>query len=76
MSAKATNPERDPRIEACGTASAHPQDLAKVEIFAFLSQLAEVGQASLSPLENGEIEVRFITGEIFLLGASTITRLD
>ena len=76
MANRAHHSERHPGVELCGTASVDPADLAKVEVFAFLSQLAETGQATLSPLATGEIEVRFLSGEAFLLGKTTITRLN
>lgn len=76
MSAGGKNVGRHPRVSACGMVISDPQDLVKIEIFTFLSQLAEMGHASLSPLADGETEVRLASGEVFLFGEATVTRLN
>jgi hypothetical protein len=37
--------------------------------------LVNCGQAEWSLLDNGTVELRFLTGEIFLLGDQTVTRM-
>ncbi len=65
----------NPVVERCGTPLTGREDVARVEVFAFLSQLAEAGQVGLSSRDNGDVEARFSTGEVFLLGSINITRL-
>jgi hypothetical protein len=52
-----------------------PEDAAKAGVLDFCDRAAESGRAALSRLDSGEIEVRFLTGEVFLLGSSEITRI-
>jgi hypothetical protein len=63
-------------MERCGKALTTPEDLARIEVFAFLGRLAEAGQVELSSRDDGDVEARFLTGEVFLLDALNITRLN
>jgi hypothetical protein len=50
-------------------------DPAKALVIAHLGVLVSDGYAEWSPLDDGNVELRFFSGEIFLLGASSITRI-
>lgn len=50
-------------------------DPAKALVIAHLEVLVSDGFAEWSPLDNGEVELRFFSGETFLLGASSVTRI-
>jgi hypothetical protein len=63
-------------LKRCGTASTAQEDLARVEIFVFFNQLADLGQVALTPLPCGDVEARFVSGETFLLGDSGISRVS
>lgn len=47
----------------------------KAHVMAYFGQLVADGFAVWEKLENGEIEVRFSSGEIYLLAETTILRL-
>jgi hypothetical protein len=50
-------------------------DRAKALVMTFIGQLVVEGFAEWEMLDNGEIELRFDTGETFILGENAIVRL-
>ena len=50
-------------------------DPAKALVMSHIGQLVSDGYAEWSLLDNGDVELRFLSGEIFLLADTTITRL-
>lgn len=73
---------RASRRRLCGT-EATPQalarlanaDPAKTLVMDFIGQLVADGFAEWEELKSGEIELRFHTGEIYILTATAIVRL-
>jgi hypothetical protein len=70
------------RNEACGTlASAggglarFSDDPAKKLVMVYLSQFVADGYAEWHARDDGDFELRFATGEIFLMADTTMTRL-
>jgi hypothetical protein len=70
------------RNEACGTlASAGDvvarlgDDPAKTLVMMYLSQFVNDGYAEWHARDDGDFELRFVTGEIFLMADTTMTRL-
>jgi hypothetical protein len=47
----------------------------KALVMKYIGQLVADGHAEWDMLDNGEVEVRFASGEIYLLAATTILRL-
>jgi hypothetical protein len=50
-------------------------DPAKTLAMTYIGKLICAGHAEWRALENGEVELRFFTGELFLLANTTIIRL-
>jgi hypothetical protein len=50
-------------------------DDAKALVMSYAGQLASDGYAEWSVLDNGDVELRFFTGEVFLLRDTTIMRV-
>jgi len=50
-------------------------DPAKALVVSHIGQLVSDGYAEWSLLDNGDVELRFLSGEVFLLADATITRL-
>jgi hypothetical protein len=50
-------------------------DPAKTLVMTYIGKLVCAGHAEWRALENGEVELRFFTGEMFLLADTTVTRL-
>jgi hypothetical protein len=50
-------------------------DPTKALVMSQVGQLVSDGYAEWSRLDNGDVELRFLSGEIFLLGDTSITRL-
>jgi len=70
------------RDETCGALSsvddAVPRlgdDPAKTLVVMYFSQFVNDGYAEWHARDDGDFELRFVTGEVFLLADSTITRL-
>jgi hypothetical protein len=51
-------------------------DPDKALVMAWIGDLIRGGHAEWGVLGNGDIEVRFMTGEVFHLGEATITRVN
>ena len=51
------------------------RDVAKALVMAELARLVDEGDAVMATLENGTLELRLATGEIFHLGEETVTRI-
>ena len=47
----------------------------KALVMKYIGQLVVDGYAKCEMLDNGEVEVRFTSGEVYLLGKTTILRL-
>ena len=58
-----------------GIAELSHHDPAKADVMKHIDQLVASGFAELDMLDNGDIELRFRTGEMFLLKESVIVRL-
>jgi hypothetical protein len=70
------------RNEACGTlasadnVAAHfSDDPAKPLVMMYLSQFVNAGYAEWHARDDGDLELWFVTGEIFLMADTTMTRL-
>jgi hypothetical protein len=70
------------RVKSCGTAAtldgipAHfHDDPTKMLVMTYLDQLVGDGFAEWRMLENEEVELRYVTGEVFLLTDTTVTRI-
>jgi hypothetical protein len=70
------------RNEACGTpasvddvAARFSDDPAKPLVMMYLSQFVNDGYAEWHARDDGDLELRFVTGEIFLMADTTMTRL-
>jgi len=50
-------------------------DPAKALVMQYVAQLVADGLAEWDVLDNGQVQVRFNTGETFLLAETAITRL-
>jgi hypothetical protein len=50
-------------------------DPAKALVMSCVGEFVSCGHAEWSLLDNGTVELRFLTGEIFLLGDQTVTRM-
>ena len=50
-------------------------DPAKARVMASLGQLVGDGYAEWHMLDNGDVELRFYSGEVFVLADTTITRI-
>ncbi len=50
-------------------------DRAKALVFAGIGRLVDDGRASWRLSESGDVELRLATGEVFLLGGTTMTRI-
>ena len=50
-------------------------DPAKALVMSHIGQLVSDGYAEWSLLDNGDVELRFLSGEVFLLADTTITRV-
>ena len=58
-----------------GIAELSHGDPAKADVMKHIDQLVASGFAKLDLLDNGDIELRFRTGEMFLLKESVIVRI-
>jgi hypothetical protein len=70
------------RDKSCGTATTLdgiPErfrcDPAKSLVMTYLGQFVSDGFAEWRMLEDDEVELRFVSGEVFLLAETTITRI-
>jgi hypothetical protein len=68
--------------DACGTlasvddvAARFSDDPAKSLVMMYLSQFVNDGYGEWHARDNGDLELRFVTGEIFLMADTTMTRL-
>jgi hypothetical protein len=50
-------------------------DGAKALVISHIGQLVSDGYAEWSLLDSGDVELRFLSGEIFLLADTSITRI-
>lgn len=50
-------------------------DVAKAIVMAEVVRIVAEGNAAITTLESGILELRFGTGEVFLLGEQAITRV-
>lgn len=50
-------------------------DRAKALVIAHIGRLVRDGHASCLLSDNGDVELRLATGEVFLLGSTTMTRI-
>ena len=48
---------------------------AKSQVLAAIGELVDGGKAEWRRTASGEIELRLLSGEVFLLGAVTVTRV-
>jgi hypothetical protein len=48
---------------------------AKSQILAAIGELVDAGQAEWSRTASGEIELRLLSGEVFVLGEVSVTRV-
>jgi hypothetical protein len=50
-------------------------DRAKALVVAGIGRLVDDGHASWGLSDSGDVELRLVTGEVFLLGGTTVTRI-
>jgi hypothetical protein len=50
-------------------------DPAKALVMSHIGQLVSDGYAEWSQLDNGDVELRFLSGEVFVLADNCITRI-
>ena len=50
-------------------------DVAKALVMAELARIVDEGAAVIATLESGTIELRLVTGEVFRLGETAVTRI-
>jgi hypothetical protein len=69
-------------VKSCGTTAIldgiperFRHDPAKALVMTYLGQLVSDGFAEWRILEDDEVELRFVSGEVFLLAETTITRV-
>lgn len=74
--------QRGDRASQCGTKASPGESRAllheepgKALVMDYLAQIVAAGLAEWDTLSSGNVWVRFRTGETFLLGETTITRL-
>jgi alpha-D-ribose 1-methylphosphonate 5-triphosphate synthase subunit PhnG len=48
---------------------------AKSQVLAAMGELVDAGRAEWSRTASGEVELRLLSGEVFLLGEVTVTRV-
>jgi hypothetical protein len=60
---------------ASDVAARFSDDPAKSLVMMYLSQFVENGFAEWRARDDGDLEIRFVTGEIFLMADATMTRL-
>lgn len=71
-----TSRRKRPGTDAAGMLGARTRGNAdKALVMAFIGELVAAGHAELRMRDNGEAEVRFASGEIYLLTETTILRL-
>jgi hypothetical protein len=70
------------RETTCGTAATPDNiegrffaDPAKALVMSYIGRLVSDGHAEWSLLDNGDVELRFFTGAVFLLADASITRI-
>lgn len=61
-------------VQAANGAAVSRED-AKSRVLAAISELVDDGKAEWSRGESGEIELRLISGEVFVLGDVAVTRV-
>jgi hypothetical protein len=66
-----TGGNSQPRDDAAARRRAH----AKSQVMAAIGELVDDGKAEWDRTASGEIELRLLTGEVFLLGEVSVFRL-
>jgi hypothetical protein len=70
-----TRRSRRPQAHAIDTLVEHARgNPEKALVMTYIGGLVSSGFAELQPLDNGEFELRFTSGETFLLAETTILR--
>jgi hypothetical protein len=62
-------------VEWAGQWRSMNADPAKAFVLRHIGQIVASGHAEWRPLENGDVELRLQTGEVFLLAETTIGRV-
>ncbi|MER9335343.1 hypothetical protein NKJ06_15315 [Mesorhizobium sp. M0293] len=73
MRAMASSPDANSQTQAAASRSI--QD-AKSRVMAAIGELVDGGKAEWSRTATGEIELRLLTGEVFVLGEIFVTRVE
>jgi hypothetical protein len=55
-------------------AVSHPED-AKLQVLAAIVELIDAGKAEWNRNASGEVELRLLSGEVFVLGEISVTRV-
>ncbi|RWB00468.1 MAG: hypothetical protein EOQ39_19800 [Mesorhizobium sp.] len=58
-----------------GTAAGKSAEKAKSQVMAAISELVDDGKAEWNHTVTGDIELRLLSGEVFVLGEVSITRV-
>ena len=75
MRAMARSPITDANSQAHNGSRPKRVDDAKLLVMVAIGQMVDDGKAEWSRAATGEIELRLLTGEVFLLGEISVTRL-
>lgn len=74
MRAMARSPTTDTKTRKVAAASLRTQD-AKSLVMTAVGQMVDNGKAEWNLTATGDIELRLLTGEVFLLGEMSVTRV-
>jgi len=74
MRAMARSPTTDAKTRNVAAASPRTQD-AKSLVMTAVGQMVDNGKAEWNLTTTGDIELRLLTGEVFLLGEISVTRV-
>lgn len=75
MRAMARSPTTDATSQTQAAGSRRIPD-AKSRVMTAIGQMVDDGRAEWSRTATGEIELRLLTGEVFLLGEMFVTRVE
>lgn len=60
---------------AHGIAVSTRAQVAKSLVLTAIGELVDAGKAEWNPTATGQIELRLLTGEVFMLGEASVTRI-
>lgn len=75
MRAMARSPTTDANIQTRNAVASRRTPDAKSQVMAAIGRLVDGGKAEWSRTATGDIELRLLSGEVFVLGEITVTRV-